>query len=359
MGQKTQGAGNRPGESALRAGPARRGAHASGPLAMAGDTAKAGAPASRWLAYVTNLPTDDPAARMRILRTLESLGCAVLREGVFLLPDTPATRQGLTSLSDHIARINGSAHLLSVASLDEAQAQQFLGLFDRAHKYDELIKAVESLRSAIGISDPVSIMRLLQKHRRTYKIISALDFFPSESRERAARALDEAEQALRTLMFPQAQKKSGTVDTTGKQYFQRIWATRKPLWADQLASAWLIRRFIDPEATLLWLDKAQECPARAVGYAFDGATFCNSTDRVTFEQILASFKLDQNAALARIGTLIHALDAGDTEVAEAAGVQTLLQGAIRRTQNEEQLLAETEMTFDLLYEAYFEAPGKA
>jgi hypothetical protein len=326
---------------------------------MAAETAKAGADATRWLAYITTLPTEDPAARMRILRTLESLGCAVLREGVFLLPDTPAARQGLSSLTDHVARINGSAHLLSVTSLDEAQAQQFLGLFDRTHKYDDLIKAVESLKSAFGISDPVSIMRLLHKHKREYKIISALDFFPSEPKERAARALTEAEQAVHTLMFPQAQRKGGTVDTTGKQYFQRAWATRKPLWADQLASAWLIRRFIDPEATLLWLDKNQECPARAIAYAFDGATFCNSKDKVTFEVILASFKLDQNPALARIGTLIHALDAGDTQVAEAAGVQTLLQGAIRRSDSEEQLLAETEMTFDLLYEAYFDAPGKA
>jgi hypothetical protein len=326
---------------------------------MAGESAKTGAAAAQWLAYVTTLPTEDPAARMRVLRTLESLGCAVMREGVFLLPDTPAARQGLSSLTDHIARINGSAYLLSVNSLDEAQAQQFLGFFDRTHKYDGLIKNVESLKAGFGISDPVSIMRLLNKHKREYTIISTLDFFPSESKERAARALTEAEQAVHALMFPQAQKKAGTVDTTGKQYFQRAWATRKPLWADQLASAWLIRRFIDPEAKLLWLEKKQECPANAVGYAFAGATFCNSKDKVTFEEILASFKLDKNTALARIGALIHALDGGETRVAEAAGVQTLLQGALRRTDNEDQLFAETEMTFDLLYEAYFEVPGKA
>ena len=326
---------------------------------MAVEGARAGAAAARWLAYVTTLPTEDPAARMRVLRTLESLGCAVLRDGVFLLPDTPAARQGLTSLGEHIARINGSSHLLSVNSLDEAQAQQFLGLFDRTHKYDELIKSVESLRAAFGFSDPVSIMRLLKKHRRDYNIIGTLDFFPSESKQRAARALAETEQAVRALMFPDAQKKTSTLDTTGKLYFQRVWMTRKPLWADQLASAWLIRRFIDPEANLLWLDKNQECPADAIGYGYAGATFCNTRDRVTFEEILASFKLDKNTRLARIGALIHALNAGETNVAEAAGVQTLLQGAARRTESEDQLLAETEMTFDLLYEAYFEAPGKA
>ena len=69
-------------------------------------------PDSRWLVYVASLPTDDPAARMRVLRTLESLGCAVLREGVYLLPDNPVNRQGLQRLSEHMTRINGSAHLL-------------------------------------------------------------------------------------------------------------------------------------------------------------------------------------------------------------------------------------------------------
>ena len=326
---------------------------------MAGDSARPGAAALHWLAYVTALPTEDPAARMRVLRTLESLGCAVLRDGVFLLPDAPAARQGLSSLSDHIARIGGSAHLLSVNSLDEAQTQHFLGLFDRTHKYEDLIKTVESIKSAVGLTDSVSIMRLLAKHKRDFKNISTLDFFPSASKERAARALVEAEQAVHALMFPQAQKKTSALDTTGKLYFRRVWATRKPLWADQLASAWLIRRFIDPEAKLLWLDKNQECPENAIGYGYAGASFYNTSDRVTFEEILSGFRLEKNAALARIGALIHALNAGDTKVAEAAGVQTLIQGAVRRTESEDQLLAETEMTFDLLYEAYFEAPGKA
>lgn len=295
---------------------------------------------------------------MSILRTLKSLGCAVLRDGVFLLPDTPAARQGLVSLNEHIARINGSAQLLSVTSLDDAQTQQFLDLFDRTQKYAELVKTVESLRTAFDVSDPVSIMHLLSKQKREFKIISTLDFFPSDAKDRAARALEDAEQAVRAKMFPEAPKKTGALDTTGKLYFQRVWATRKPLWADQLASAWLVRRFIDPEAKLLWLDRSQPCPDDAIGFGFPGAAFCNTRDRVTFEEMLAGFKLDKDGALARIGALIHALNAGETGVAEAAGVQTLLQGAVRRTESGDKLLAETEMTFDLLYEAYFEAPGK-
>src|ERR1035437_9096144 len=355
--ERTHGQICHPHRCASRIEPARRLARARA-IAVAAETARAGAAAAHWLAYVTTLPTEDPAERMLVLRTLESLGCAGIREGVFLLPDTPAARQGLSSLSDHIARINGSAYLLSVNSLDESQTRQFLGFFDRTHKYNDLINTVEGRKAGFGISDPVSIMRLLNKHKRDYEIISTLDFFPSESKARAARALPEAEQAVHALVFPQAQKTSGTVDTTGKQYFRRVWATRKPLWADQLASAWLIRRFIDPEATLVWLPKKPESAAGAGGVALPGGTCCDNKGKVTFEEILASFKLDQNTGLARIGTLLHALNAGETKVPGAAGVRTRLQGAVRRTGSEDQLLAETEMTFDLLYEAYFEAPGK-
>jgi len=307
--------------------------------------------------YVASFPTDDPAARMRVLRTLESLGCAVLREGVYVLPDNQVNRQGLQRLSEHMTRINGSAHVLQVTNSDAEQGQTFRSLFDRTGKYQELIKAVEGLRAGFGISDPSAIARVLNKQRREFEAISALDFFTSPVRERAEQVLRGTEAEVRKRMFPDAPK-AGGVTQTGRYYFKRVWATRKPLWADRLASAWLIRRFIDPEATLLWLDKSQECPSTAVGFSFDGATFSNSRDKVTFQELLASFSLDKSETLARIGTLVHFLDTGGAPVAEAAGVETLLQGARRRSNSDEELFAESEKTFDLLYEAYFESPGK-
>jgi len=314
-------------------------------------------PDSKWLVYVASFSTDDPAARMRVLRTLESLGCAVLREGVYVLPDNRVNRQGLQRLSEHMARINGSAHVLHVTHSDAEQGQTFRSLFDRTGKYQELIKAVEGLRAGYGISEPSAIARVLNKQRREFDAISALDFFTSPVREKAEQVLRETEAEVRKKMFPDAPK-AGGVTQTGRYYFKRVWATRKPLWADRLASAWLIRRFIDPEATLLWLDKGQECPSTAVGFGFEGATFSNSKDKVTFQELLASFSLDKNETLARIGTLVHFLDTGGALVAEAAGVDTLLQGARRRSNSDEELFAESEKTFDLLYEAYFESPGK-
>jgi hypothetical protein len=244
--------------------------------------------------------------------------------------------------------------VLRVEALDEAQARRFRGYFDRSGKYEELIKTVEGLKVGFGISDPGSIARVLAKQRREFNAIRALDFFPAPSQERAERVLAEAERAVNSMMFPDAPQSRRAGSGQAAQYFGQLWATRKPLWADRLASGWLIRRFIDPEAAFVWLDKGERCPESVVGYGFDGAAFCNNKSLVTFEQLLSSFALNQNRTLARLGQLVHFLEAGGTPVAEAAGVDTLLQGARRRSASDDELFAESEKTFDLLYEAYSE-----
>lgn len=294
---------------------------------------------------------------MRVMRTLESLGCAVLREGVYLLPDAPANRQGLSRLAEHVTRINGAAHVLAVSGHDEAQSRAFRTLFDRSTKYDQIEKSARSLSAGFGITDPTSISRVLNKLKREFDSISALDFFPSDARELAMKALRETEEQLRAIMFPDSAHASA-VSRSGRHYLKRIWATRRPLWDDRLASAWLIRCFIDPEATLIWLDPGQECPVTAIGFGFEGANFANSRTAVTFEALAAAFELDRNPVLARIGALVHFLAAGGQSVAEAAGVETLLQGARRRANSDDELLLESEKTFDLLYEAYSEPDAR-
>jgi hypothetical protein len=313
-----------------------------------------GAAESRWLLCVASMPADDPATRMRVLRTLESLGTTVLREGVYLLPETEANRQSLETLAEYIVKTHGAAHVLRVSAASPAQREAFIRLFDRSARYEDLIKTVESLSIGYGQSDPSAIARVLHKQRREFEAIAALDFFPTRTRELAQAALAKADAAVRRLRFP-AGPQPGL--GAGEKLLGRTWATRKPLWADRLACAWLIRRFIDPEARLLWLDKSATAPVDAIGFGFEGAHFTSSEDRVTYEQMLARLKLGDNPALAKIGSIVHFLEMRGVTVPEAAGVQTLLQGALRRSPSERDLLGEVEKTFDLLYEAYFE-PAK-
>ncbi|HET7197122.1 MAG TPA: chromate resistance protein ChrB domain-containing protein [Burkholderiales bacterium] len=305
-----------------------------------------------WLVLVAQLPIEDPAARMRVLRTLESLGAAVIREGAFLLPDTPAGRQSLEALVDYVGKSTGSAQLLHVKAASPEQDESFVRLFDRSARYDELVKTVKSLRVGFGHSDPSAISRVLAKQRREFENIAALDFFPGEPRSRAEQALREADAAVKKLFYA-AQSQAELA--RGEKLFARIWATRKPVWADRLACAWLIRRFIDPEAKLVWLEKGEAAPSGALGYAYDGAHFAANEVRVSYEEMLRRLSLAANPALVKIGGIVHSLEMRGEAVPEAAGVQTLLQGAQRRSSGEAELLAEAEKTFDLLYDAYYDS----
>ena len=309
----------------------------------------------RWLALIASLPTEDPAARMRVLRTLESLGAAVVREGAYLLPDTPASRQGLEHLAEYVSKGAGHALVLQVAPLTDAQQLGFRALFDRSARYEELIKVIDSLKVGFGISDPSAIAHVLHRQRRELEAISALDFFPTDAQKKAQDVLTEADAEVRKMMFP-TQTKGGV--KAGESFVRRVWATRRPPWADRLACAWLIRRFIDPEGSVTWIDKTQEIPPGAVSFSFEGARFGNSESRVTFEEMLQPFSLADNVGLVKIGGIVHYLEVRGDPVPEAAGVQTLLLGAQRRATNDDELLAEAEKTFDLLYEAYLDTPKK-
>src|SRR6266850_1177474 len=158
-----------------------------------------------WLVTIAQLPTEDPAARMRVLRTLESLGAGVMREGAYLLPDTAANRQALEKLSDYIVKSAGAAQVLRVSATTPAQQETLRRLFDRSARYEALIKTVESLRVGFGHSDPSAISRVLHKQRREFEAIAALDFFPTDARTRAEQALHAADAAVKKLLFASSQ----------------------------------------------------------------------------------------------------------------------------------------------------------
>jgi len=137
----------------------------------------------------------------------------------------------------------------------------------------------------------------------------------------------------------------------------RTWATRKDLWVDRMASAWLIKRFIDRKAKFLWLDTPKRCPKSALGFDFDGAAFTHVGSRVTFEVLAASFDLDADPAIARIATIVHCLDVASAPVPEAPGIEAVLGGLRAAAPDDDKLLNDSSRVFDGLYHAYRRESG--
>jgi hypothetical protein len=194
----------------------------------------------------------------------------------------------------------------------------------------------------------------LRRLERAFDKLSAIDFFPGEAKAQATSSLTELRRAYQSMYArgePRFSRRALRPSDRAR-YERRIWATRKSPWVDRLASAWLIKRFIDPHARFVWISRPSECPRKAVGFDYDGAEFTHVKTLVTFEVLLASFGLESDSALRSIAAAVHFLDVGGIPVADANGLGTMLKGAKERTRSDDALLAEAMRVFDLLYSAY-------
>jgi hypothetical protein len=294
-----------------------------------------------WLLLVASLPTAQSAVRMRLWRALRSCGAAGLRDGVWLLPLDDSHGKTLRALAEEVRAAGGSAEVLQAAA-DGAQDAAFRKLFDRGDDYARLMQRITA---AIAARDPKAAHAL----RREFKAIAATDYFPGPAREQIEAALAD----LAAAVDGEPRAAAGDIRRLASADFQaRRWATRRNPWVDRMASAWLIRRFIDQQAQFLWLADPRDCPADALGFDFDGAAFTHVGTRVTFEVLAASFGLDSDPALARIGAIVHCLDVGGVPVAEAAGVEAVLAGLRAAAANDDQLLDAAGRVFDGLHENF-------
>lgn len=249
-----------------------------------------------WLLLVVSLPTNSATARMRVWRALKALGCGALRDGAYLLPDREAPRRLLGELADETIREGGSAWLLTVQAQSAGDSEAYIALFDRAGDYAEFAATLSAARKTLAGLTQQEINRAMRKLRRDYEALGAIDYFPTESSTQADAAWMDFVNVAQTLLSPgEPQSIDAEVPRrTPADYQNRTWATRRRLWVDRVASAWLIRRFIDREARFLWLEAPADCPPEALGFDFDHAAFTHIGDRVTFEVLLASFGLGKS-----------------------------------------------------------------
>ena len=306
-----------------------------------------------WHVLIVSLPTRSATERMRVWRALKAMGCGVLRDGVYLLPAVEQARGVFAHQAAEVNAAGGQAYVLSLDSEGSAQEQMFRALFDRDAEYGALKKEIAGLQAKLK-RPPATLAREAAQLQKTFFALAETDYFPSAAQAQIQALLDELLQQITAKLNPgEPQAASGKIKRLELgQYQGRTWATRQRLWVDRMASAWLIARFIDTQARFKWLAQPADCPKRALGFDFDGATFTHIGSRVTFEVLLASFGLDEDVALARIGGIVHFLDVGGVPVAEAAGLEAVLKGLRASAKNDDDLLAAATLVFDGLYVSF-------
>ena len=303
---------------------------------------------------VSSISGQNGALRIRTWRALKALGVGSLRDGVYALPDRPEFREAFASQQRDIAESGGTAYLLVAASPSESEDLALRVLFDRGDQYAAFVAEAEAYAAVIDDGNESEARRRLRQFSRDLATIESIDFFESAGRDRARAVLNSLNSAALKAFSPD--EPSPIIAPLKRlepaEYRRRVWATRQRIWVDRVASAWLIGRFIDPEGTFAWLRDPRDCPADAVGFDFDGATFTHVGELTTFEVLLASFDLHRDVSLIKIAAVVHALDVGGPSVPEAAGFETLLSGARELSPDDDALLRKMGDVMDSLYEAF-------
>lgn len=312
-----------------------------------------------WILLIISLPGQNATLRMRLWRAIKTLGAAVLRDGAYLLPAGTGTEQGFREQAKEVTAAGGTAYLIPFTS-SAPETKSFRTLFDRAEDYAAFLVRLDEFKGKLPGSKETEARRRLAQLRRELGALVAIDYFPGPACEQVQAALTQAEAAVNDRFAPQEPVTvSGTVQRRNRADYQgRTWATRERLWVDRVASAWLIHRFIDPQAQFHWLKDPQDCPPEVAGFDFDGAEFTHLGAKVTFEVLMASFDLDEDQALRRIGALVHYLDVGGVPVPEATGFAAILAGARARLPDDDALLEQIGKVLDSLYTTYADNQGQ-
>ncbi len=239
-----------------------------------------------WLLLILSLPTENASTRMRAWRALKAAGAAVLRDGVYVLPASDEHRDTLSTVAADVEGSGGTAYLLD---LDKPAAYPFAELFERSAEYTKLAEDISATLNGVDGVAIADALRQARKLHKAYAAVRAIDFFPGEIQRQVEALLAELDRRIqaRSSLDEPSVSAHAVPPCDPAQYQGRLWATRKRLWVDRVASAWLIRRFIDRAARFVWLNSPAECPSNALGFDFDGAAF---THTETSAGVLVSFE---------------------------------------------------------------------
>ncbi|MBF0130895.1 MAG: chromate resistance protein, partial [Alphaproteobacteria bacterium] len=250
--------------------------------------------------FVT-LPTKAGTGRVRVWRSLRALGCAALRDGVYLLPEDGERVAALEDVAAEAVAAGGTAEVFRLEGRTPAQGDDLRRLFDRSAEYAGFVGEVRRFGAGLDREEGRGqIARRLNVLSRRLDQIRDIDFYPGESLRQATAALEETKAAAARILSPD-EPSGGPVGPVARlepaDYRGRTWATRRHLWVDRMASAWLIRRHIDPAAAFVWLASPADCRPGWLGFDFDGAAFSHVGTRVTFETLLIAFALERHPGL--------------------------------------------------------------
>jgi hypothetical protein len=300
---------------------------------------------ARWLMLVHQLPAKPAYARVKVWRLLQESGAVSVKSSVYVLPQSSEARAALSAVLVEINRHGGEGVIAEAQLINGMRDKELRELFNKAREadYDAVTAELRELsrhkrRSKAGLA------RLSQR----LADITRIDFFGASGREPAEALLARLEHSgiVREVAPP---KTIGPAQMRGK-----TWVTRRDIYVDRIASAWLITRFIDPAGTLKFVPGRHYEPLPGeYRYDMQDGEFTHEGDNCSFETLLARSGI-KDGALKTIAEMVHDMDLKDGKFGhpETAGIGHVIAGICRTQDSDDARVARGRELFDDIYEQF-------
>jgi hypothetical protein len=315
-------------------------------------------PAGGWLLLIHQIPPKPNYFRAKVGRRLQRVGAVAIKNSVYALPLNDQTQEDLQWIAREITQEGGEATLCKASFIEGLRDEQVEGFFQTARDAEyaqvgeEARELISELPKKLAPNDErrTDWEAALARFKKRLSDIAAIDFFGAPARLATESAVAALEKRLERVVS----KDSDHPAPKASEYRGRTWITRKNIHVDRIASAWLIRRFIDAKATFKFVPNQGYRPKDdEVGFDMFDAEFTHEGDKCSFEVFVERFSI-REPGIKTIGEIVHDIDIKDGKFkrAEVPGIADVIASLGLAHRSDEARMEAGMVLFDNLLDLY-------
>jgi hypothetical protein len=315
-----------------------------------------------WLLIFYTVPSRPVSNRMRIWRRLSKIGAVQLKGAVYILPYNEGNYEFCQWVVSEVSSMGGEGTFVKIKTIETMKEAEIINLFNSQREMDyhniskgleDLGRKIESIRKGGGTKDARIFHEEHGRYEKEFKEIRKIDFFSSKAGSTLEKRLKELYGKIRGISgIAPKEKGIAIVLKNIRDYRNRIWVTRKRPFVDRMASAWLIKRFIDKNAQIKFIDERdmKGLDKDLVTFDIQEGEFTHAADMCTFEVLLKSFNI-KDRTLKKIAEIVHEIDIRDDRYKnpETIGIEDILTGIRKVTIDDQEALEKGMSLFEMLY----------
>ncbi|MFZ3064335.1 MAG: chromate resistance protein ChrB domain-containing protein [Nitrospirota bacterium] len=315
-----------------------------------------------WLIFFYSVPSRPVSSRMKVWRRLSKAGAIQFKGAVYILPFNDEHYELLQWLTSEVASMKGEAAFIKADMIEAIKNSAIVDLFNQQResvyriiekKIEDIERKLNSVKKGADVKDNKKLSGQFIKHQKEFEEIRKVDFFVSKSGNALKKRLANLQAEVNKLSGLKVKAQIAVITPKRiENYKGKTWRTRKRPFVDRMASAWLIKRFIDKKAIFRFIDEKEieNIDKKSITFDIKDGEFTHRGDMCTFEVIVKSFNL-KDKALKKIAEIVHEIDMKDDkyENMEARGIEDILTGIRKAIKNDAAVLEKGMAVFEMLY----------